>query len=179
MLLSLLWFEQKNLHSNSSVKTKNTTMFAIASNSIGAVIIRTVLFAKLVTSLSTTTNRSHLTGKQTRVEMWEKKGENSKRDWILTAIDIFIHKNMSSVESTSDPHFAQLRRTSRLPSYCVWGNRMCCVVCAIRVMRSTMPKNRTHGDDDWGDRQQTAGFEISALHNLVCGETRKNKQHAH
>ncbi|XP_046446819.1 uncharacterized protein LOC124196069 isoform X1 [Daphnia pulex] len=36
-------------------------MFAIASNSIGAVIIRTVLFAKLVTSLSTTTNRSHLT----------------------------------------------------------------------------------------------------------------------
>ena len=85
---------------------------------------------------------------------------------------------MSSVESASDPHFAQLRRTSRLPSYCVWGNRMCCVVCAIRVMRSTMPKNRTHGDDDWGDRQQTAGLRYQPF-TILYVENEKNKQHAH
>lgn len=36
----------------------------------------------------------------------------------LTAINVFIHKNVSGVESTSDPHFARLGRTTRLP--CVW-----------------------------------------------------------
>jgi hypothetical protein len=52
-------------------------MCGITKNySIGAVIIRTVLLAKLVTSLTTTTtNQSHLTGKQTKVKLKKRKEE--------------------------------------------------------------------------------------------------------
>ena len=44
---------------------------------------------------------------------------------------------MSSVESASDPHFAQTKthKSTTPPTVC-GGNRMCCVVYAIRVMRS-------------------------------------------